>query len=323
MVHKLAEEGPRRRAARAAPTRCTKIKKLEHVSRGRQDARREGHPEDHRRAHQADRRDHQGQRSGDHGSVTDAVEELLAQHPPCTGAIPAHIAVIMDGNGRWAQGRALPRPLGHQAGMSGGARGASKACLEAGVEVLTLFAFSQENWQRPAGRDRGAHDPAARNTSRARSRELRGAGRRGPYAGRARPAAPARARARWTRIDGGHRRRRARSRSTSAFPTAPAPRSRGRRGCSPRTWPRAGSTRRTDRRRGARRAGSTPRAWPDPDLLIRTSGEHRLSNFLLWQLAYAEFHVTPVLWPDFTRAHLFEAILDFQRRDRRFGRVPV
>jgi undecaprenyl diphosphate synthase len=63
--------------------------------------------------------------------------------------------------------------------------------------------------------------------------------------------------------------------------------------------------------------------WPDPDLLIRTSGEHRLSNFLLWQVAYAEFHVTPVLWPDFTRGNLFEAILDFQRRDRRFGRVPA
>jgi undecaprenyl diphosphate synthase len=63
--------------------------------------------------------------------------------------------------------------------------------------------------------------------------------------------------------------------------------------------------------------------WPDPDLLIRTSGEQRLSNFLLWQLAYAEIHVTPVLWPDFTRAHLFEAILDFQRRDRRFGRVTA
>src|SRR5207244_933657 len=62
---------------------------------------------------------------------------------------------------------------------------------------------------------------------------------------------------------------------------------------------------------------------PDPDLLIRTSGEHRLSNFLLWQVAYAEFHVMPVLWPDFTRRHLFEAILDFQRRDRRFGRVPT
>ena len=63
--------------------------------------------------------------------------------------------------------------------------------------------------------------------------------------------------------------------------------------------------------------------WGDPDLLIRTSGEHRLSNFLLWQLAYAELYVTPVLWPDFRREHFFQAILDFQRRDRRFGRVPT
>jgi undecaprenyl diphosphate synthase len=74
---------------------------------------------------------------------------------------------------------------------------------------------------------------------------------------------------------------------------------------------------------GARAPRLYTAEWPDPDLLIRTSGEHRLSNFLLWQVAYAEFHVTPVLWPDFTRAHLFEAILDFQRRDRRFGRVPA
>jgi undecaprenyl diphosphate synthase len=63
--------------------------------------------------------------------------------------------------------------------------------------------------------------------------------------------------------------------------------------------------------------------WPDPDLLIRTSGELRISNFLLWQLAYAEFYVTPVLWPDFTRGHLLEAILEFQRRERRFGRVTA
>ena len=69
----------------------------------------------------------------------------------------------------------------------------------------------------------------------------------------------------------------------------------------------------------ARRLYTAP--WPDPDLLIRTSGEMRISNFLLWQLAYAELYVTPVLWPDFTRRHLFEAILEFQRRDRRFGRV--
>src|SRR6266478_1333922 len=71
----------------------------------------------------------------------------------------------------------------------------------------------------------------------------------------------------------------------------------------------------------ARRLYTAP--WPDPDLLIRTSGEMRISNFLLWQLAYAELYVTPVLWPDFTRRHLFEAILEFQRRDRRFGRVSV
>ena len=101
-----------------------------------------------------------------------------------------------------------------------------------------------------------------------------------------------------------------------------------RRAHARRAAPRRGRRRRParPRRRWTRppsRAGSTPRQWPDPDLLIRTSGEQRLSNFLLWQLAYAELYVTPVLWPDFTRRDFYEAILDFQRRDRRFGRVPV
>ena len=111
-------------------------------------------------------------------------------------------------------------------------------------------------------------------------------------------------------------------RSTSASPTAPAPRSCARRGSSRRTWRPAGcSPPRSTRRRSRGRLYTAD--WPDPDLLIRTSGEMRISNFLLWQLAYAELYVTPVLWPDFTRRHLFEAILEFQRRDRRFGRVPA
>ena len=105
-------------------------------------------------------------------------------------------------------------------------------------------------------------------------------------------------------------RRRARSRSTSASPTARAPRSRAPRGCSPRRRRPAGSIPADiDEDALARRLYTAH--WPDPDLLIRTSGEMRISNFLLWQLAYAELYVTPVLWPDFTRRHLFEAILDF------------
>ena len=97
------------------------------------------------------------------------------------------------------------------------------------------------------------------------------------------------------------------------------PRRAAARGGGARGPPRPGA--RSTRRRSPRRLYTA--AWPDPDLLIRTSGELRLSNFLLWQLAYAELYVTPVLWPDFSRRHLFEAILEYQRRDRRFGKVSV
>ena len=216
--------------------------------------------------------------------------------------------------------RALPRPLGHQAGMKA-VREVVEGALAAGVEVLTLFAFSQENWQRPRRRDRRADEPA-RGVHRARKwRELRQQGVAVRFLGDLDRLSPG-ARAGRRPADGGDRQRRARSRSTSASPTAPAPRSPGPRGCSPRTSRLAGShPAEIDEEALARRLYTAP--WPDPDLLIRTSGELRISNFLLWQLAYAELYVTPVLWPDFTRQHLFEAILDFQRRERRFGRVTV
>ena len=110
--------------------------------------------------------------------------------------------------------------------------------------------------------------------------------------------------------------------STSASPTAPAPRSPARRGCWPKRCRPAGSTP-AEVDEAALAARLYTAEWPDPDLLIRTSGEHRLSNFLLWQIAYAEFHVRRCCGPTSPARHLFEAILDFQRRDRRFGRVPA
>ena len=114
-----------------------------------------------------------------------------------------------------------------------------------------------------------------------------------------------------------------RSRSTSASPTARGPRSPEPRGILAEEVAAAAGwiPAEIDEEAMARQLYTAP--WPDPDLLIRTSGEMRISNFLLWQLAYAELYVTPVLWPDFTRRHLFEAILEFQRRDRRFGRVSA
>ena len=195
-----------------------------------------------------------------------------------------------------------------------------QGCLDAEVGVLSLFAFSQENWQRPAVEIDALmsllEEYIARELDNLRSNgvavrilgDIERLGARRAPSGRSR--------------HGGDRRRRPDSRSTCASRTARAPRSRAPRGCWPKTRRPAGSIHATiDEDALASRLYTAP--WPDPDLLIRTSGEMRISNFLLWQLAYAELYVTPVLWPDFTRRHLFEAILEFQRRDRRFGRVSV
>ena len=233
--------------------------------------------------------------------------------------MPAHVAIIMDGNGRWAKGRALPRPLGHHAGMRS-VREVVQGCLDAEVGVLSLFAFSQENWQRPAV-EIGAlmsllEEYIARELDRPPVQR-----RGGADPGRHRAPGAERPAGRVSGDGGDGRRRPARAQPLHLVQLARGDRpggaaaGRGRRG-------RPAATRGAiDEDAFARRLYTAP--WPDPDLLIRTSGEMRISNFLLWQLAYAELYVTPVLWPDFTRRHLFEAILEFQRRDRRFGRVSV
>jgi undecaprenyl diphosphate synthase len=234
------------------------------------------------------------------------------------GSVPAHIAVIMDGNGRWAQSRGLPRPAGHQAGMAA-VRELVEGGLQAGVGVLTLFAFSQENWQRPQEEidalmllleEYIARETASLAGNGVQVRILGDLDRLGPAAlaavGRLREAT------------GGGRQLilnlcisyGARAEITQAARQLAEEVAAGTR--------QPGGI--TEEALAARLYTA---GLPDPDLLIRTSGEFRLSNFLLWQVAYAEFYVTRVLWPDFTRRHLFEAILDYQRRDRRFGRISV
>ena len=249
--------------------------------------------------------------------MTASAEELLGA-VRANGPVPAHIAVIMDGNGRWAQARGLERPAGHQAGMAS-VREIVEGGVQAGVRVLTLFAFSQENWHRPPGEIAALmlllEEYVASETTELRERgvSVRILGDLERLAPAAREAA-------------------ARCVAATAGGTALALNlciSYGSRAELTRAARRlaeqvAAGNLAPDAITEERLAAELYTAeWPDPDLLIRTSGELRLSNFLLWQLAYAEIHVTPVLWPDFTRAHLFEAILDFQRRDRRFGRVPA
>jgi undecaprenyl diphosphate synthase len=234
------------------------------------------------------------------------------------GSVPAHIAVIMDGNGRWARGRALPRPLGHHAGMHA-VREVIQGCLDAGVGVLTLFAFSQENWQRPAGEIDALmsllEEYIAREVNNLRSkgvavRILGDVERLAPGARRAVDRVMAET------AGGTELALNLCISYGSRAEIAQAARGLAEDAAAGRLDPTE-----IDEEAVARRLYTAP--WPDPDLLIRTSGEMRISNFLLWQLAYAELYVTPVLWPDFTRRHLFEAILEFQRRDRRFGRVSV
>jgi undecaprenyl diphosphate synthase len=232
------------------------------------------------------------------------------------GAVPRHIAIIMDGNGRWARERHMPRPFGHRSGMKA-VRAVVEGCLEAGVEWLSLFAFSQENWQRPetevAALMALLEEYIAREVN-----ELVAQGVRvvvhGDLDRLTPPAADAVRRimdetASGTRLGlnlfisyGG------RAELVRAARLLAGDVQRGT--LSVETIDEA-----------AFRARLYTASCPDPDLLIRTSGEQRLSNFLLWQVAYAELYISSVLWPDFGRAALFEAILDFQGRDRRFGRV--
>jgi undecaprenyl diphosphate synthase len=242
----------------------------------------------------------------------------LLQRLRVHGAVPAHVAIIMDGNGRWAKGRSLPRPLGHHAGMTA-VREVVEGSLAAGVGVLTLFAFSQENWQRPP-REIDALMSLLEEYIAKEADELRGQGVSVRILGDI------------DRLTGGARRAVDRIVADTAGGSAlalnlcisyssraeiaRAARLLAEEVAAGRLDPAA-----VDEEALARHLYTAP--WPDPDLLIRTSGEMRISNFLLWQLAYAELYVTPVLWPDFTRRHLFEAILEFQRRDRRFGRVSA
>lgn len=252
-----------------------------------------------------------------------ALENLLASIPPGSpdealarrvnpAKLPAHIAIIMDGNGRWAAQRRLPRVRGHQAGVDA-VRDAVESSARLGIEVLTLYAFSAENWKRPQlevmtlmrllkrylklelstlvrndirvqviGRVEGLARDIQRELVCAREAT---ASCRGMlfnialnYSGRAE--------------------------------IVDAARRAIKMGLDPDDL---------DERRFGELLYTA--GQPDPDLLIRTSGELRVSNFLLWQIAYAEIHVTDVLWPDFRCRHLLQAVLDYQQRERRYGGI--
>jgi undecaprenyl diphosphate synthase len=237
---------------------------------------------------------------------------MSAAARPATGGdvVPVHVGIIMDGNGRWAAARGLPRALGHKAGAEA-ARRAIEAAAEAGIGWLTLFAFSSENWRRPADEVRdltGLMRLYLRSEVKTLVREgirLRIIGERerfGPDLVRAIDAAEAMT-AEGRRLNLNV----ALSYGGRAEIVAAAKRAL-ELGLDPAALDEAafGRLLSTD-------------GMPDPDLIIRTSGEQRLSNFLLWQSAYAEFVFQDVLWPDYEARHLAEAIGEFARRERRYG----
>ncbi|MBI3321008.1 MAG: isoprenyl transferase [Candidatus Omnitrophica bacterium] len=229
---------------------------------------------------------------------------------------PHHIAIIMDGNGRWATARGLPRVLGHRAGAQAVHR-IVEACCEVGVGALTLYAFSWENRARPAQEIRelmGLLDEFIR-----RERPTLLANRiRLQAIGRLEELPPG--------VINNLRRVIAETAQGERLILTLALSYGGRQEIVD------AARRLAERvRRGELRADQIDEALfarhlytgdlPDPDLLIRTSGEQRLSNFLLWQSSYAELYVTPTLWPDFSKQDLLEAIAEYERRERRFGRI--
>jgi undecaprenyl diphosphate synthase len=228
--------------------------------------------------------------------------------------VPRHIGIIMDGNGRWAASRGLPRALGHKAGAEA-ARRAVEAAAQAGVGWLTLFAFSSENWRRPPEevRDLTAlmrhylnHEVARLAKEGVRLRVIGERERFGAETMRLIAHAEA-ATASGTRLNlnvalsyGGR------------AEIAAAAREIARRAAAGTLDPEQ-----VDQSLFGGFLGTA--GMPDPDLIIRTSGEQRISNFLLWQAAYAEFVFQDVLWPDWGGDHLGQAIAEYARRERRFG----
>ena len=240
--------------------------------------------------------------------------ELYRQLDP--GRLPKHIAIIMDGNGRWAKRRHMPRVAGHRAGVAA-VRSTVETAARIGIGALTLYAFSEENWKK---RPMSEVDFLMRLLSRYLKAEVPTLNKnniRLEYIGRQQQLPDdVQERMAWARESTARNagmvltlalNYSARSELVDAF----------------RSMVHAASQNggiehlQIDEEMVGRHLYTSH--LPDPDLVVRTSGEMRLSNFLLWQLAYAEIYVTPILWPDFRGAHLIEGIAEYQKRERRYG----
>ena len=238
----------------------------------------------------------------------------MSHHAPKPPAVPRHLAVVMDGNGRWANRRYLPRFFGHKAGVDTLVK-VINACADRGIEFLTVFAFSSENWKRPEDEVSGLMGLVLVAVTKYLGK-LAKDGVRIVIVGD-REAVSDRLRAAWEEAE-------STTRHNTRITLSVAFNYGGR-------WDIVQACRR------AMAAGLTPEQLdeatlgrymalhhaPDPDLFIRTGGELRISNFLLWQVAYSELVFTDCLWPDFDVAALDAALADYARRDRRFGAVKT
>jgi undecaprenyl diphosphate synthase len=229
--------------------------------------------------------------------------------------LPKHVAVIMDGNGRWASARKLPRVAGHRAGIEA-VRDVVEASARLGITVLTLYAFSLENWKRPRSEVR----MLMRLLKEYVRRELDNLHRNN---------VKFRTIGRIQDLDESVRLALSMAVETTRANTGMilnvALNYSGRAELVDAFNQLCVELRRNGNREPVNEDVVSKFLYtaglPDPDLLIRTSGELRISNFLLWQIAYSEIYITPTLWPDFRRRHLLEAILDYQKRHRRYGGI--
>ena len=234
----------------------------------------------------------------------------MTQEKPERPRVPRHIAIIMDGNGRWARKRNLPRLAGHRAGTENIRRIVTE-CVQQGVRNLTLYAFSTENWSRPSAEVDGLMRILSEFIDR-ETGNLHREGARIRHLGRLDSLSDLLQR----KIRSATELTQANQRITLAV-----------------AFNYGGRADIVDAVRSLVASGAPPEeiteeaiaehlsthGMPDPDLIIRTSGEWRLSNFLIWQAAYSEYWTTPTFWPDFTPEHLRQAIEDYGQRERRFG----
>jgi undecaprenyl diphosphate synthase len=230
------------------------------------------------------------------------------------GPLPLHVAIIMDGNGRWAKSRGLPRAAGHRKGAEA-VRQAITGAIELGVPYLTLFSFSSENWQRPA---REVQDLMGllRRHLRSEIAQMREEGIRLRVIGQRERLPEDIGRL----IEDAEQQTRQNTRLTVIMAISYGGRQEIVSGARRLAEEAAAGTldpARIDESLFQERLSTA--GIPDPDLLIRTSGEQRISNFLLWQLAYSELVFVDKLWPDFSKDDLAAAIREYQRRDRRYG----